>query len=191
MAESPGPQTEQALKASRGTRLDNWRHIQAPVKGAKSMTYRITGLRREDFSAFLGLDERELAQRGARRVVADSKPGFPCRVSLEDAEPGESLILFNHVSHDVPTPFRSAYAIYVRETAAEPACYLNEPPPVFAGRTLGLRGFDSQGMLRGALLAPPGEADSKIRELFERPEIDTIHAHNAAAGCFAAKIVRD
>jgi hypothetical protein len=46
-------------------------------------------------------------------------------------------------------------------------------------------------MLRGALLALPGEADSKIRELFERPEIETIHAHNAAAGCFAARIVRD
>ena len=155
------------------------------------MTYRIDGLRREDCSGFLGLTEDELAARGARRVIAGSKPGFPCRVTLEDAEPGESLILFNHVSHEVPTPFRSSYAIYVRENAAEPACYVDEIPPVFEGRALGLRGFDAEGMLRSALLALPGEADSKIRTLFDRPEIETIHAHNAAAGCFAAKIVRD
>lgn len=155
------------------------------------MTYRIEGLERQTYAGLLGLDEDELARRNARRVIADSKPGFPCRATLEDAEPGETLILFNHVSNDVPTPFRSAYAVYVRETATAAACYVGEPAPVFAGRTLSLRGFDSEGMLLGALLAPPGEADARIRELFELPEIATIHAHNAAAGCFAARIVRD
>jgi hypothetical protein len=155
------------------------------------MTYRIEGLEREAYGGLLGLSDDELAPRNARRVTANSRPGFPCRVTLEDAEPGESLILFNHVSHNVPTPFRSAYAIYVREKAVGPASYVDEPPPVFTGRALGLRGFDAEGMLRGALLALPGEADSKIRALFERPEIETIHAHNAAAGCFAARIVRD
>jgi Protein of unknown function (DUF1203) len=155
------------------------------------MTYRIEGLPGEAYRHWLRMSEDELEARHARRVRADSKPGFPCRVTLEDAEPGESLILFNHVSHDVPTPFRSAYAIYVREAAAGRACYKDETPPVFEGRALGLRGFDSDGMLRGALLALPGEADVKIRALFERPEIEQIHAHNAAAGCFAARIVRD
>jgi hypothetical protein len=155
------------------------------------MTYRIEGLERDAYAGLLGLTDGELAECGARRMTADSKPGFPCRVTLEDAEPGESLILFNHVSHDVPTPFRSAYAVYVRERAVQAACYVDSIPPVFAGRALGLRGFDAEGMLRGALLALPGEADEKIRALFERPEIATIHAHNAAAGCFAARIVRD
>src|SRR3954469_9986337 len=155
------------------------------------MTYRIEGLGRDAYAGLLDLDDEAPARRHARRVTADSKPGFPCRVTLEDAEPGERLILFNHVSHDVPNPFRSAYAVYVRESAGEPACFVDETPPVFEGRALGLRGFDGEGMLRGALLALPGEADATIRALFERPEIATIHAHNAAAGCFAARIVRD
>jgi hypothetical protein len=155
------------------------------------MVYRIEGIDARACRHLLGLDDETLALHNARRVVADSKPGFPCRVTLEDAEPGESLILMNYVSHDVPTPFRSAYAIYVRESAGRSACYIDEPPPVFSGRTLGLRGFDGHGILRGASLALPGEADGQIRALFERPEIETIHAHNAAAGCFAAKIVRD
>jgi hypothetical protein len=91
----------------------------------------------------------------------------------------------------VTTPFRSAFAIYVREVADAAACYIDAVPPVFEGRTLSLRGFDGEGMLRGAVLAPPGEADAAIREMFADPRIAVIHAHNAAPGCFAARIVRN
>jgi hypothetical protein len=138
------------------------------------------------------LSDTELAERRARRVIADRHPGFPCRATLEDAEPGERLILVHHVSHDVQTPFRSAYAIYLRELATGAACYVDAVPPVFETRTLSLRGFDGDGMLRAAVLAAPGEADAAIRDLFrQRAEVETIHAHHAAAGCFSAKIVRD
>ncbi|HEX8512090.1 MAG TPA: DUF1203 domain-containing protein [Allosphingosinicella sp.] len=155
------------------------------------MTYRIEGLARETYESLLGLGVDALAELGARRVIADSKPGFPCRATLEDAEPGERLILFNYVSHDVRGPYRSAYAVYVRETAAGPASFFDETPPVFGGRTLSMRGFDVDGDLRAALLSPAGQADATIRALFERPGIAEIHVHNAAAGCFAARIVRD
>lgn len=154
------------------------------------MSYRIEGLSPQGFKSLFGQSEEELAKLGAIRVTADAKPGFPCRITLEDAEPGESLLLVNHVSNDVPTPYRSAFAVYVREGAETAARFEGEIPPVFAGRPLGLRGFDSEGMLRGALLAMPGEADSKIRSMFERPDIATIHAHNAAHGCFVARIER-
>jgi hypothetical protein len=155
------------------------------------MAYRIGGLARKEFEPLFGLGDEELAACKVRRVTASSPTGFPCRVSLKDAHPGESLILLNYVSHDVPTPFRTAYAIYVREAAGEPPCYKDEVPPLLDTRTLGLRGFGADGMLKGALLAMPGEADGRIRELFERPEIASIHAHNAAYGCFLARVERD
>jgi hypothetical protein len=155
------------------------------------MAYRIEGLAREQFEPLFGLGEAELAERNARRVRSDTPAGFPCRVSLDDAAAGESLILLNYVSHDVPTPFRTAYAIYVREAAGEPPCYRDKVPPLLDTRTLGLRGFGADGMLKGALLAMPGEADGRIRELFERPEIASIHAHNATYGCFLARVERD
>ena len=153
------------------------------------MTYRIEGLAPEPFEALFGMSDTALAARNARRAVADG-PGYPCRVSLEEAEPGEELVLVNHVSQAAPTPFRAAHAIYVRK-AAERGAYIDSVPPLFGTRTLGLRAFAGEGMLRDAVLAVPGEADAKIRDLFERPEIAEIHAHNAAAGCFAARIVRD
>lgn len=152
------------------------------------MTYAITGLPPADFAHLFALDDAALAAQGARRVTATG-PGYPCRVSLCDAEAGETLILLHHVSHDVATPYRSAYAIYVRE-GAEQAHYAGEPAPVMRNRPLGLRGFDADGMLADARLAVPGDADNAIRALFDNPRIAYIDAHNAAHGCFAARVER-
>lgn len=154
------------------------------------MTYRIQGLSPEPFRPLFGLSEAELAKHRALRVTADDDFGFPCRITLEDASPGETLILLNHVSQDAATPYRASHAIFVREGAAEPATYVDEAPPVFARRTLSLRGFDAAGMMREARLALPGEAEPAIQALFEKSDIATIHAHNATRGCFVARVER-
>lgn len=154
------------------------------------MTYRIRGIDPAPYQHLFGMNDADLANMGAVRVVAGCKPGFPCRVSLIDAEVGEELILLNHVSHDVETPYRSSYAIYVRETAEEPAEFVDELPPVLANRPLGLRAFDSAGMLANAALAMPGNAEVSIRALLADDQIAYIDAHNAAQGCFAARIER-
>lgn len=153
------------------------------------MTYRIAGLPASQFLPLFEFSDAALAERQALRVTATHQPGFPCRISLADAPVGEELILLHHVSHDAATPYRSAYAIYVSRTdhAAE---YRDSIPPVMRGRPLGLRGFDAAGMLRGARLAAAGEADAAIRDLFGDPAIAYIHAHNAAHGCFVAKVER-
>jgi Protein of unknown function (DUF1203) len=153
------------------------------------MIYRIEGLKRAEFATLLTMNDAELAERGAVRVTADG-PGFPCRISLEDAQAGEKLILLNYTSHDVATPYRSSYAIYVRESAEEIAPLIDATPPVFNGRPLGLRAFDANGMLINAALALPGQGDEKIRALVDITEIAYIHAHNAAHGCFSAKVER-
>ncbi len=154
------------------------------------MTYAITGLDPEPFTPLFALSDAELTARGARRVVADADRGFPCRISLDDARAGEELILLHHVSHDVATPYRSAYAIYVRQGVAA-GTWRDAVPPVFEGRPLALRAFGADGMLRTAKLAAPGEADGAIRDLFADAEIAYIDAHNAAYGCFAARVERD
>jgi hypothetical protein len=154
------------------------------------MTYRIAGLDPAPFAPLWAMDAEELERHRARRVVADDDFGFPCRVALEDAQAGEHLLLVHHVHHEVETPYRSAFAIFVRE-GAEPAEYVDECPPCFTGRTLALRGFDTDGALAKAQLAAPGEADEGIRALLADPRIAYINAHNAAAGCFAARIERD
>jgi len=154
------------------------------------MSYRITGLDRASFAELFDMNDTALAERGAVRVTAAADKGWPCRISLEDAKAGEELILLNHVSHDVATPYRSSYAIYVRKAAELSAQFVDETPPVFEGRPMAFRAFDAAGMLRNAALALPGQADEKIRALFAQDEIAYIHAHNAAHGCFSARIER-
>lgn len=153
------------------------------------MTYRIAGLAPDQFAPLFNLSDEELAAQNACRVTATADRGFPCRVSLEDARTGEDLILLHHTSHDVATPYRSSYAIYVRQDTPA-ARYIDCTPPVFDGRPMAFRGFDSDGLLRDARLAMPGEADARIRELLDNPVIAYIHAHNAAHGCFAAAVDR-
>lgn len=154
------------------------------------MTYRISGLSPDRFAALFAMSDAELGEHNARRVTATADRGFPCRISLDDARAGEELILLHHTSHDVATPYRSAYAIYVRPNVAA-ATYRDEPPPVFAGRPIALRAFAADGMLQTARLAGPDEADAAIRDLFADAAISYIDAHNAAHGCFAARIERD
>ncbi|MBA2918497.1 DUF1203 domain-containing protein [Sphingomonas sp. MAH-20] len=155
------------------------------------MAYRIEGLDPAPYVPLFALTDAELEERQARQVTADGRPAFPCRATLEDAGAGERLILVNHVSHDVAGPFRSSFAIYVRESAERPAVFRDTLPPVFATRTLTLRAIDGDGMLVDAVLVPGADADAAIRRLFGNPHIAQIHAHYAAPGCFAAKIVRD
>ena len=69
------------------------------------MTYRITGLDPQLFTGLYGLSDEALNARGARRMIADAKPGFPDRVALRDAEPGEAVILLHHEHQPADTPF--------------------------------------------------------------------------------------
>ena len=153
------------------------------------MTYQIAGLDPRPFARLFELSDAELAACNARKVTALAARGYPCRVSLEDARKGEELVLVHHTSHDVPTPYRNAYAIFVRPGVCQ-AHYIDTVPPVFEGRTLGLRGFGADGMLLDAKLAMPDLADTAIHGLFGNPAIAYIDAHNAAHGCFAARIER-
>lgn len=153
------------------------------------MTYIIRGLDPAPFTPLFAHDNAALAARRALRRTAEADRGYPCRVSLEDARCGEELILLHHVHHDVETPYRSAFAIYVRKDARR-AEHVDRIPPVFEGRWLALRGYNGAGCLAVARLAAPGEADAAIRGIFSDPAIAYIDAHNAAPGCFAARIER-
>ncbi len=154
------------------------------------MSFQICGLPVASFSPLFGLSDAELAKRSIVRHIADKTPGFPCRVSLRDAEPGQTLLLLNFEHLSVASPYRSSHAIYVREFAEEARLGVNEVPEVLRRRLLSLRAFDGNGMLLDADVADGQDIESFINRMFERPDVDYIHLHNAKPGCFAARADR-
>lgn len=152
------------------------------------MNFTVRGLSPEPFLPLYGLSDGELAERLARRVVVDGS-GFPERIELRDAEPGETLLLVHYEHHSADTPFRSSHAVYVREGATESRSF-NGLPDVLRRRLLSLRGFSAVGMLVEADVVGGGEAELVIDRLLGDPRIDYIHAHSAKPGCYLARIDR-
>lgn len=154
------------------------------------MDFRIRGLSPEPFQPLFGLADAELARHGAVRRIVDRKPGYPDRIELRDPEPGESVLLVNYTHLPVETPYRSSYAIYVREGARSRYDRINEVPDQFRPRVLSLRAFDKDDMLHDADIVDGTAAESLIERLLSNPQTAYIHAHYAKHGCFAARIDR-
>jgi hypothetical protein len=154
------------------------------------MRFQISGLPVAPFAPLFGLSDAELAKQDIVRHTADRSPGFPCRVSLRDAEAGETLLLLNYEHLAVATPYRSRHAIYVREYAEEARVAVNDIPDVLRRRLLSLRAFDKQGMLLDADVADGHHIEPLIERMFERHGVEYLHVHNAKPGCFAARVDR-
>ena len=154
------------------------------------MDYRITGLSPEPFRHLYGLSDAALAGRGARRYIADSTPGFPDRIEVRDAEPGESLLLINHTHQPADTPYRSSHAIFVLEGAEATYDRVNEVPAALKCRPISLRAFDACHMIVHADLARGDEVEVLIRRYLADPITAYLHAHYATRGCYAARVAR-
>ena len=154
------------------------------------MSFTISGLAIEEFQPLFGLSDQALQERGIIREKALTKPGYPCRITLNDAEPGETVLLLNYESHKAESPYRSSYAIYVREAATKSQSYTDELPPVLMGRPIALRIFNASGILIGADLSLGEGLSEKIETALKLESAEYLHAHNAMHGCFAAEIRR-
>ena len=123
-------------------------------------------------------------------MVADKRSGYPCRVSLQDAEPGEEVLLVHYEHQNAATPFRASHAVYVRVNAQQARLAIDEVPEMFRSRMLSLRAFDHRGMMLAADLAGGESLEEKMSEVLEDPSIAYLHIHFAKPGCYAARADR-
>ena len=154
------------------------------------MTFQIHALPIEPFVADLSLTDEALRARGIRRVIADDRPAYPCRVSLQDAREGERLLLLPYLHHDVDTPYRASGPIYVRESAVPALPGVDEVPALLRSRLLSLRAYDARGMMVWADVLPGTELESGIAQLFARERSAYLHVHYAKSGCYACCVDR-
>ena len=154
------------------------------------MHFQISALPLASFSPYFGQSEADLARLGMRRVVATAKPGFPCRVSLRDAEPGETLLLLNYEHQDAATPYRASHAIFAREHAEQAHPTIDEVPDVLRHRLLSVRAFDVNGMMVDADVIAGETLETAIARMLAGSAVSYLHVHNAKPGCYAARVDR-
>lgn len=152
--------------------------------------FQISPLPLDHFSPLFQLADEGLRARGMKRVVADSKPGFPCRVSLADAEVGETLLLLPYEHHPVAGPYRSSGPIFVREGATPAALTVNEVPAYVLERYLSVRAYDGNGMMVRAEVTRGKDLAGLVNQLFEDERARYMHVHNARPGCYVFRIDR-
>lgn len=155
------------------------------------MDFQFSGLPLEPFQALFALNDDELLARGMRRYVADEKPGFPCRVTLEDAELGEELILLSYAHQPAETsPYRAEGPIFVRKAATESYQNHDKVPPVLRSRLLSLRGYDRDDLIIEAEVVEGTKLETELAKFFDNADVAYIHIHYARRGCFACRVDR-
>jgi hypothetical protein len=154
------------------------------------MPFRYRGLPFAPFEPLVRMSEAELQSLGVRRMIVDESPGFPCRVTLEDAAPGERVLLLSYAHQTADSVYKAAGPVFVRENVRE-TYDSEEIPPVFrTGRLLSARVYDSAGMMVDADVGGVGEIEPLFARLFARDDADYVHVHYAKRGCFAARVER-
>jgi len=152
--------------------------------------FQLHALPAEPFRHLFDLSDAELERAGAQRALVDAKPGYPCRISLADAEVGETVILVNHVHQPAETPFHSSHAIFVREGVEQARPEVGEIPEFLRSRLLSVRAFSDADQMVDGVVVEGTEIDAAIERLFDDPDVEYLHLHNAQLGCYAARATR-
>jgi hypothetical protein len=153
-------------------------------------SFQLVGLPFEPFSPLFALSDAELLARNVRRVFATTKPGYPCRVSLADAEIGDELLLLPFEHQPASSPYKSSGPIFVRKAAVQARVEPGVVPDYVRARLISVRAYDSQHLMSDALVCAGSDAAAAIQKMFGRDDVAYIHLHNANRGCFSCAVNR-
>jgi hypothetical protein len=153
-------------------------------------SFRFVALPSALFEPWFSKSDAELAALGARWTVVDANPGYPCRVSLIDAEVGETVLAIPFTHHDVQSPYRASGPIFVRPGARTARPDVDEIPALLRRRLLSVRAYDAAAMMIGAEVVRGTELEPVIRQMMRNEAVRYLHVHNAGPGCYNCSVLR-
>lgn len=152
--------------------------------------FQIVALDKQQFRQFFDMTDHELQQFGIRKMLVKEKPGYPCRVSLADAEIDEEVLLLSYTYHNVASPYHATGPIYVRKMAETSTPEVNEIPLMLNHRLLSVRGYNKEAMMIEAHVVKGGGLRETIQRMFDNTSIEYLHIHNAKPGCYNCLVKR-
>jgi Protein of unknown function (DUF1203) len=154
------------------------------------MDFKITGLPVTSFAILLRQDDDALRTHGVTRVVVDAPNAYPCRITLEDAAPGEEVLLLSYAHQPAHTPYASVGPIFIRRTAVTTRVLVNDVPDQQRRRLLSVRAYDHHDWMVDAEVKEGAELESLIERFLADPQVRYLHVHNARRGCYACRVDR-
>jgi len=154
------------------------------------ISFQLVGLPLEPFASLFDLPDSELTARNVQRVIAATNPGYPCRVSLIDAEVGEELLLLPFEHQPASSPYKASGPIFVRTRASQTCLDPGVIPDYVRRRLISVRAYDNAGQMTDAAVCDGNEAASAIQQMFLDNRVGYIHLHNAKRGCFSCLVNR-
>jgi len=154
------------------------------------MSFLIHGLDKANFEHLFAMSEAQLRERHIVRQTVAAPHATPCRVSLQDAAPGEQVLLLPYAHLTLDTPYRSSGPIFVRPEAERPQLQVDEVPDCLRRRLLAVRAYDASGWMLGHEVVPGAELAPTLEALLALPGAAFANLHYARAGCYAARAER-
>lgn len=152
--------------------------------------FQIVALQEKEFNNLFLMNEEVLKSIGAVKIIANKNPGYPCRISLKDAEVGEEVILLNYQYHSVNSPYKASGPIFIRKGATTAKLDVNEIPHMLHHRYLSVRGYNTDSMIVEARVTEGVHLRENIDEIFDNKEVEYIHILNAKPGCYNCLVNR-
>lgn len=153
-------------------------------------TFQLIGIDHRQFEPLFRLTDAQLRAHNAQRRIADRGPGYPCRVSLEEAREGEELLLLPYLHQPASSPYRGVGPIFVRRGAEQRRLAPGEVSAYVTSRLISVRAYDAAHMMVAANVCDGSQVAQEITTQFRHDEIAYIHLHNAKRGCFSCQVVR-
>lgn len=150
----------------------------------------ISGIKLAEVKYLYTLDEQELKAAGVAKIRVRENPGYPCRISLQDANIDEEVFAFNYEHHQVNSPYRSSGPVFIRLNANEVQLRRNEIPQMLTHRYLSLRVYDEKGSMIDATTVDGKHLKRSIQAIFENKKASYIQVHNAKPGCYNCQVDR-
>jgi hypothetical protein len=151
---------------------------------------RIHPIAPEEIAQILRLRRDDWGNHDLTPVRADAPRGYPCRVCLRDAAPGDELLLFSHSPFPGPAPYRTVGPIFAHAGGCAPYVDGDAVPEVLASRLLSIRGMDATLRIVDGDVASGTALEAAAERLLADPGVAALHVHFARNGCYACRIVR-
>ncbi len=152
----------------------------------------LRGLAPDTFAPLFLLDDAVLAARQMQRLTVPdtATSGFPCRISLVDARPGEQVLLLPYQHQPAASPYRASGPIFVRRGARHAVLAPDTVPAAMLRRVLSLRAYDHADRIIQADVCEGAGVAAWLQASFEQPAVAYVHVHHARHGCYACRADR-